>query len=191
MVQGQLFMAFSRVGLLGYGGGPSSIPLVHNEVVKKYRWLTDDEFSDIIALANTLPGPIATKIAGYIGYRVGGVFGMINAVCASIIPTILLMIILLTSLSSLRDQSWVAGMTKAVVPVVGVMLAVLTWDFFSKASVDLGWMRTIALTLLTLFLLEYLHLHPGIVIAALLLFAIFNPSHNQKQKRKKEGGGRV
>ncbi|WP_017754669.1 chromate transporter [Calidifontibacillus oryziterrae] len=191
MVQGQLFMAFSRVGLLGYGGGPSSIPLVHNEVVKKYRWLTDDEFSDIIALANTLPGPIATKIAGYIGYRVGGVFGMINAVCASIIPTILLMIILLTSLSSLRDQSWVAGMTKAVVPVVGVMLAVLTWDFFSKASVDLGWMRTIALTLLTLFLLEYLHLHPGIVIAALLLFAIFNPSHNQKQKQKKEGGGRV
>ena len=71
MTQWQLFLAFFRVGMLGYGGGPSSIPLVHQEVVKKYGWMDDDEFADVLALGNTLPGPIATKMAGYIGYRVG------------------------------------------------------------------------------------------------------------------------
>ena len=64
MKQVQLFMAFFRVGMLGYGGGPSSIPLVHKEVVEKYKWMNDDEFADVLALRNTLPGPISTKMAG-------------------------------------------------------------------------------------------------------------------------------
>lgn len=71
---------FFRVGMLGFGGGPSSIPLVHKEVVEKYKWMNDDEFSDVLALGNALPGPIATKMAGYIGFRVGGFLGMMNAV---------------------------------------------------------------------------------------------------------------
>jgi len=62
-----IFLAFFRVGMLGYGGGPASIPLVHKEVVDKYKWMNEDDFSDVLALANTLPGPIATKMAGYIG----------------------------------------------------------------------------------------------------------------------------
>src|SRR5690606_40010292 len=65
------------------------------------------------------------KMAGYIGYRVAGVLGMINAVLATIVPTIIMMIILLTFLSSMKDQPWVQGMTRAVVPVVCVMLATL------------------------------------------------------------------
>ncbi len=75
-----LFIAFFRSGILGFGGGPSAIPLVHKEVVTIYKWMNDEEFSDVLALGNTLPGPINTKMAGYIGYRVGGVIGMINAV---------------------------------------------------------------------------------------------------------------
>lgn len=42
--------------MLGFGGAPSAIPLVHQEVVKKYKWMEDDEFSDVVALANTMPG---------------------------------------------------------------------------------------------------------------------------------------
>ncbi len=66
----QLILAFFRVGMLGFGGGPSSIPLVHKEVVGKYKWMTDEEFSDILALANTLPGPVGTKLPGYIGWKI-------------------------------------------------------------------------------------------------------------------------
>jgi chromate transporter len=168
----ELFLAFFRVGMLGYGGGPSSIPLVHKEVVDKYKWMDDNEFSDVLALGNTLPGPIATKMAGYIGYRVAGVLGLINAVLATIVPTILLMIVLLTFLSSFKDQPWVMGMTKAVVPVVGVMLAVLTWDFFKKSKDSLGWKIAIGSVVGSFIILELIGLHPAILIGGLLLFAL-------------------
>jgi chromate transporter len=163
-----LFYAFLRVGLLGYGGGPSSIPLVHKEVVENYKWMSSDEFADILALGNTLPGPISTKIAGYIGYRVAGMMGMLVAIGASVVPTLVIMIILLTSLSSFKDLPWVAGMTKAVVPVVGVMMATLTWSFFKNATGGLGWKIAIVLTIGSYIALELLHIHPGILIAVLL-----------------------
>lgn len=172
MTHVHLFLAFFRVGMLGYGGGPSSIPLVHQEVVKKYAWMDDDDFSDLLALANTLPGPIATKMAGYIGYRVKGLFGMLNAVLASVVPTVLLMIVLLVSLSSFHDLAVVQGMTKAVVPVVGVMLAMLTWDFFAKSKVGLGLRNSILLVAISLVLIKWLGLHPGLLIVILLIYAI-------------------
>ena len=172
MTQLDLFLAFFRVGLLGYGGGPASIPLVHNEVVGKYKWMNDDEFADVLALGNTLPGPIATKMAGYIGYRVAGILGMVNAVLATIIPTIVLMVVLLTSLASFKSLPWVAGMTKAVVPVVAVMLATLTWDFYKKSKDTLGLANSGLIVVASLVLLEVLQFHPALLIGALLIFAL-------------------
>jgi chromate transporter len=170
--QWYIFLAFFRVGMLGYGGGPSSIPLVHKEVVDKYKWMDDDEFGDILALGNALPGPIATKMAGYIGYRVSGILGMLNALLASIMPTIILMIVLLTTLSNFREFDWVQGMTAAVLPVVGMMMSVLTWQFFEKAGKGMGWVTALIVCAFVFVLLQLLGVHPGILIAAFILYAL-------------------
>ena len=184
----QLFWAFFKVGILGYGGGPSSIPLVHQEAVSNYKWLNSDEFGDILAIGNTLPGPIATKIAGYIGYRVAGWPGVLNAVLATILPSIVVMIFLLFSLTSFQDQGWVAGMTNAIVPVVGVMLGILTWEFFMKSRQNLGWLMSIVLTAGSLFLIEALGLHPAFLIFGLLLFALLKKDKQpDKETRKRRG----
>lgn len=188
-----LFWAFLRVGLFGFGGGPASIPLIHKEVVEKYKWMDDEDFSDLLALANTLPGPIVTKMAGHIGKRVAGSIGLVNAVLASIVPTIFFMIVLLTSLSAFSDQPWVAGMTNAVLPVVGVMMAVLTWQFFQKAKDGLGWLQSGVLVVGSLILLEWLNISPAILIVALLLFVLMKPTKKSVQKNeekdKQEGSG--
>lgn len=186
MKQWNIFMAFFRVGMLGYGGGPSSIPLVHKEVVDKYKWMNEEEFGDVLALANTLPGPIATKMAGYIGYRVAGILGLVNALLASIIPTIILMILLLTSLSAYKDQPWVLGMTKAVVPVVGVMLAVLTWQFFQNGQKGLGWKGNLAVGSFSFIIMEVVGIHPGILIALLLGLALFGPENKKGKQAEKQ-----
>ncbi|URT70508.1 chromate transporter [Cytobacillus firmus] len=187
MKQADIFMAFFRVGILGYGGGPSSIPLVHKEVVDKYKWMDTDEFGDVLALGNALPGPIATKMAGYIGYRVGGILGMVTALAATMVPTIVLMIILLTALNTFKDQSWVAGMTKAVVPVVAVMLATLTWDFIKKSSKSsLGWGWTLLFVAVSLVLLEFVNIHPAIIIFVLLTAALLKKDKVDKNEAKKE-----
>ncbi|WP_338469591.1 chromate transporter [Niallia sp. XMNu-256] len=170
-----IFIAFLRSGLLGFGGGPSAIPLVHKEVVGTYKWMDDEQFSNILALGNTLPGPINTKMAGYIGYRVGGVRGLIVALIASIFPTVLLMLALLTSFNQFKDQPSVQGMTHAVVPIVGVMMGVLTWGFFKSAKKGLGFKNAILLLAGSLIAIVFVQIHPGIVIGVLLIGAIVWP----------------
>ncbi|GAY77202.1 chromate transporter [Sporolactobacillus inulinus] len=90
MIFWQLFLAFFIPGILGYGGGPASIPLIENEVVGHYHWMTVTEFSNVLAFGNTLPGPIATKMAGYIGYEVAGVLGSLVAEFATVAPSLVL-----------------------------------------------------------------------------------------------------
>ena len=63
MIYVEIFLAFFIPGIVGYGGGPASIPLIEYEVVERYGWLTVDEFAEVLALGNALPGPIATKMA--------------------------------------------------------------------------------------------------------------------------------
>lgn len=79
MIYIQLFMAFFVSNILGYGGGPASIPLIQKEVVDRYHWLTVKEFSEMLAIGNALPGPIATKMAGFIGYQQAGILGSVIA----------------------------------------------------------------------------------------------------------------
>ncbi|PRO65479.1 chromate transporter [Alkalicoccus urumqiensis] len=171
-LQRQLFAGFFRVGMLGYGGGPASIPLIQKEAVDTYQWMDEEEFADILAIGNTLPGPIATKMAGYIGWRKAGALGMANAIAASVVPTVILMVILLVSLASFREYSWVQGMTQGVLPVVAVMLGVLTWSFLKKASVSMGGTAAAGLAVVSAVLIEWLGLHPAFLIAALILIVL-------------------
>ncbi|PMR76098.1 chromate transporter [Billgrantia endophytica] len=173
--QRDLFWTFLRVGLLGYGGGPSMIPLVQQEVVKRHGWFNDEEFADILAIGNTLPGPIATKMPGYIGYRLGGTLGCINAVLAVILPTIIIMVLLLVAFTRYRDIGWIHGMGKGVVPVVMVMMAQLTWDFWAKSRQSLGWMISLGMVVTAGVLIYVLGVHPGVVIALLLATALLSP----------------
>ena len=178
--QRDLFMAFLRIGLLGFGGGPAMIPLVQQEVVKRHAWLDDEEFSDILAIANTLPGPIATKMPGYIGYRVGGVAGCINAVLAVILPTIIAMIALLGVFSRYRDVAWIQGMGQGVVPVVMVMMGQLAWDFLNKSQLVLGWIVSLAMAAVAGVLIYLLGVHPGWVIGGILAAALLRPVPKQE-----------
>ena len=184
--QRHLFMAFLRIGLLGFGGGPSMIPLVHAEAVTRYQWMSDDEFSDVLAIGNTLPGPIATKMAGTIGYRVGGVVGCINAVVAVIVPCILAMLLLLGLFTRYRDQRWIQGMSEGVIPVVMVMMAQLTWDFFQKSRGVLGWVATLVMGAAAGGLIYGLDIHPGLVIGAILIAALLRPERGRKRHTEAE-----
>ncbi|WP_243370740.1 chromate transporter [Tetzosporium hominis] len=184
--KGQLYRelanGFFRVGIFGFGGGPSSIPLVHTEAVKKYEWMTDDEFGDVLALANTMPGPIATKMAGYIGYRVAGWIGMLIALAVNVIPTVIGVIVLLKVLEAYKELPVVQNMAHAVIPVVTVMLGVLAWDFVKKSGETIGWMKATG-TLAVAFIAMYiLNIHPAFVILAVFAL-IFSPLLMKRRNR--------
>ena len=176
-----VFCAFFRIGLFGFGGGPTMIPLVHAEVVNRYHWMSDDEFSNVLAIGNTLPGPIATKMAGYIGYKVAGYTGMFLAVIAVSVPLVIVMIAGLSLLNQYRDMPWVSGMANGVIPVVSWMLAKLTWDFFAKGYKSLGIATACIMSVVAFVLIHLAGIHPGIIIAAILIAALFKPTRPATQ----------
>lgn len=128
----QLLIAFTRSSLLGFGGGPSTVPLIQNEVVKNFRFMTGSEFADMFALANALPGPVATKLAGYVGYKVAGVLGATVAILGTVVPTAVAMMILYRYLTVLKNNPYIGGAIKAIRPVVIVLLTMLILDLWPK-----------------------------------------------------------
>lgn len=156
---------------------------MHNEVVGRFKWMNDEEFGDVLALGNSLPGPINTKMAGYIGYQVGGWIGMINGVLATVLPTVILMIGLIGVLSSFRESRVVAGMTQAVAPVVGVMLIVLTYTFLKQSASGLTWTMTIVLSIVSFVLYGLVGVHPSLIVGALLLIALLKKDKQQSDKK--------
>ncbi|PLR96818.1 chromate transporter [Bacillus sp. T33-2] len=164
MIQWKIFLAFFIPGILGYGGGPSSIPLVENEVVDRYGWLTVQEFSEVLALGNSLPGPIATKMAGYIGYQQGGVLGAFVGVFATVAPSLILMVALLGLLYKFKDSPRVKKMTLYVRPAIAVMLGVMAYQFFAGSYFDIGVLQTLFLVVASFVLMEKLKVHPAFVI---------------------------
>jgi chromate transporter len=169
MLYWEIFMAFFIPGILGYGGGPASIPLVENEVVGHYGWMTRQEFSEVLAVGNSLPGPIATKLAAYIGYSEGGVLGSIVALFASVAPTIILMLVLMSVLLKYKNNPQVKNISIIVRPIIAVLLGVMTYQFAKDSVISLGTLYTIILATGSYLLMEKLKWHPALVILIALV----------------------
>lgn len=175
MIQKQLFLAFFRSGLVGFGGGPATIPLIQKEVVEQYGMLTSDEFYEIMAIGNTLPGPIVTKMAGYIGFRVGGVLGMLNAILAAILPSIFMMFIGFQLLFQVKNPQMIQGMLNGVLPVISVMMFMTFLDCLKKTNRSFGVYKGIATIVGCLIAIVILHIDASLVICAAILLALLLP----------------
>lgn len=173
MIYWQIFLAFFISGILGYGGGPASIPLIENEVVDHYQWLTVKEFSEVLALGNALPGPIATKLAGYIGYMQGGVLGSIIGIFAVVAPSLFLMIVFLGILLKHKESPKVKRLTVYIRPIIVILLGIMTYDFFATSYENLGMIQTIFIGILSYLLMGKWHVHPAYVIGGALVYGAF------------------
>lgn len=169
MIYLHIFWAFFLPGIIGYGGGPAIIPLIENEVVDTYGWMTTTEFSDTLAFGNALPGPIATKMAAYIGYEQGGILGAFVALVATVGPSLLLMVLLLKLLYRNRNSPRVKRLSSFVLPTIAVLMAMLTFEFFATSINVIDWIPTIIIAVVGFFALEKWKVHPALVIGAGLI----------------------
>jgi len=166
----KLLWSFAKVGLFGFGGGPSMIPLIQEEVVDVQRWLTKEEFLDAFAFGNALPGPIATKMAGYVGFKVAGWPGATAGLVGVTVPTILAMIALGGLYLRYRESPLFASFLRGVRPVVIALLAVVVWEFAPRAfGAPPEWLANWALWALAAgaFVLAIrFGVHPAVLIVA-------------------------
>lgn len=165
-----IFKAFFIPNIIGYGGGPAIIPLIEAEVVGNYGWMTSREFAETLALGNALPSPIATKMAGQIGFEVAGTGGALVAVLATVVPSLLLMLAALGLLYRYRDSPKITRMSQWVRPIIAMMMAWLTWSFMSEGVESAGVFHTVLIGSLAGFALLYLRTHPAFIVMAALVY---------------------
>lgn len=119
----QLFVSYLKIGFFGFGGGYAMLSLIHSEVVVRNQWLTNGEFSDIVAISQMTPGPIAINSATYIGYEVAGVLGSVVATVSVCLPALTIMMLITRFFLRLRDNRYVKGVVTGMRPVVVGMIA--------------------------------------------------------------------
>lgn len=83
----ELFAVFFRIGAFTFGGGYAMIPLIQKEVVDNKKWITDGDILEIVAIAESTPGPIAINAATFVGYKVAGFFGAMCATLGVVLPS--------------------------------------------------------------------------------------------------------
>ena len=86
-----LFLSMLKIGCFAFGGGYAIIALLEGEFITKRKWIDHDEFLDVVAIAESTPGPIAINVATYIGYKLKGFFGALSATVGICIPSFIIM----------------------------------------------------------------------------------------------------
>ena len=123
IVYWQLFYAYTKIGIFGFGGGYAMLSLIQHEVVDKYHWLSLAEFTDVIAISQMTPGPIGINSATYIGYTVtGNVWGAILATVAVSLPSFLMVLAISVFFAKFRENRYVSAAFTGLIAAAALVL---------------------------------------------------------------------
>ncbi len=161
-----IVLTFLKIQLLSFGGGHASIPIVQTEIVDTKKWMTIEEFSDLLAMDEITPGPLAINCATFVGKKLAGVPGAIAATVGCIIPSCVIALIFTKMFKKHFQNMTFVNEMKSLRCVVIALLAFTTIVLFRSAvfvnqAVQPGYM---AIFLLSFFVLYRFRPNPLYVI---------------------------
>jgi len=138
MIYLKLFITFFKIGLFSFGGGYAMLPLIQTEVVDVNNWIGISEFTDIVAISQITPGPIAVNSATYIGYTVTkSIFGSFFATLGVTLPSIIIMLIICNFFFKFKNNKYVENAFKGLRPVVvGLVLSAMLLLINKETFID-------------------------------------------------------
>ena len=99
----KLFITFFKIGAFTFGGGYAMIPLIQREVSEKNKWITDEEILEVVAIAESTPGPIAINSATFVGYKICGFWGSFFCTLGVVLPSFLIILCISGILELVKD----------------------------------------------------------------------------------------
>ena len=129
----QLFLTFFKIGAFTFGGGYAMIPLIQKETVENKKWVTDDDILDIIAIAESTPGPIAINSSTFVGYRVAGFWGAFFATLGMVLPSFTIILLISYVLKEFQDIKAVQFAFNGIRAGVLALLIKALWSMYKKA----------------------------------------------------------
>ncbi len=127
-----IFSTFFKIGAFTFGGGYAMIPLIQKETSEKKGWISDDDILDIIAIAESTPGPIAINSATFIGYKTAGALGAFMATLGVVLPSFLIISVISYVLTAFKDIKAVEYAFNGIRAGVLALLLKALWGMFKK-----------------------------------------------------------
>ena len=193
----KLFLVMFKIGLFTFGGGYAMISLLESELVAKRKWLESDEFLNVVAIAESTPGPVAINAATYVGYKLAGVWGSLSATVAVALPSFSIIFLISLFFDAFLSLKYVAyafdGIQVCVIFLIlsaGVkMLIKLEKTVWNIVVTSLVIAVMIALSVLSIAFSSvwYILITAGL---ALLLFSYFRARRKEKSEKMPDEEGK-
>ena len=129
---GKVFLTFLKIGAFTFGGGYAMIPLIQKEAVENHQWVTDDDILEIIAIAESTPGPIAINSATFVGYRTCGVLGSAAATLGVVLPSFVVIYAISFVLRQFQELKAVQYAFHGIRAGVLALLCKALWGMYKK-----------------------------------------------------------
>lgn len=168
----RIFISFFKIGLFTLGGGYAMLPLIEREVVERRRWLESGDFLDALAIAQSLPGPVAVNTSVFVGYKRRGLSGAVAAVLGATLPSFIVMIVVAAFFVGIKDSPRVAAVFTGLRPAVAALIAASVWSLAKRA--ELNW-KSGALALAAALAVWWGGVSPAWVVVGLALAGALLP----------------
>ena len=176
----QLFYTYLKIGTFTLGGGYAMLPLIQREVVDRKGWINEEEFLNMIALAQAAPGLIAVNSAIFIGWRVGGWRGVAGAVLGAVLPSFLIILAIAIVFTDWKEQPAVEAAFKGIRPAVVALIAAPIFKMSKSAKLD--WL-TALIPVTAALLIWLLHVNPVWVILATIILTLIIVDITERRRK--------
>ena len=161
----KLFTIFAKIGAFTLGGGVAMIPLIEREIVDKHKWISDEDFMDIISIAQSAPGLIAVNVSIFVGHKIAGIKGSVVATLGSITPPFIIILLVAAVFTTFKDNATVQAVFKGIRPAVVSLIAAPVFRMAVKNK--LNWI-TGTIAVVATVLIAFLKISPiWIIITAI------------------------
>ena len=195
----KLFLTMFKIGLFTFGGGYAMIAVFENEFVSNKKWIEQEEFTDLIAIAESTPGPIAINSSTYIGYKVAGVLGSVFATLGMVLPSLLIIFIISLFLNEFLQIQLVSKAFKGIQACVAFLILSAGLKMFIKSkktvfSIIVFALVCLSVVLCTIFGVDFSSIYYILLgaLAGLIVYLITFSSKMKKsvpaEKNNKVGG---
>jgi len=130
MIYLQLFYEFAKIGLFAIGGGLATLPFLYDLSARIPAWFGPEQITDMIAISESTPGPIAINMATYSGFTVGGFFGAICATVGVALPSVIITALIARALKQFKENRLVTSAFNGIRPAAMGMIAAAGWTVF-------------------------------------------------------------
>lgn len=174
----KIFFVFAKIGAFTIGGGIPMIAAIKSELVER-NWLKDEDFVDIITLAQSAPGLFAVNISILTGYKLRGTKGSVVATIASCLPPFLIILLIAMFFTAFKDNEYVIRAFKGIRPVVVALIGVPMIDMI-KATKMRWWSWIIVIS--SMILVCFMKVSPIYILICVIVAALAVAHYNEKKR---------